>query len=352
MTVPAWQLNCPAAIDGNSDRITLAHGEGARLTRRLIDRHIRRRFRNDSLDCLPDAAHVTSPSGRIAVTTDSFVVSPLFFPGGDIGSLAVHGTVNDLAVSGALPKWITLSMILEEGLPMAVLERILDSVAAAAGECRVDVVAGDTKVVPRGAADGIFLTTTGIGELIDPVPIGPSSIQEGDVVLVSGPIGRHGVSVLCAREELSFSPPPESDSAPLTDAVERLRTSAGSGVRTIRDATRGGVSAVLHEWSAACGLTFRLNEAQIPVTSDVRAVCELLGLDPLHIACEGTLVAAVAPEAATAAVESLRTLSVSKEAAVVGTVGPKSICPVTIQRSLGREQPVDEPSGSPLPRIC
>jgi len=290
MSEASWQRHCPIPLDGAGDRVLLAHGEGARLTRRLIDEQIRSRFHARELSGLPDAAHLQLSDPRIAVTTDSFVVSPLFFPGGDIGSLAVHGTVNDLVVSGAIPRWITLSLILEEGLPMAVLTRILDSVAQAARKCSVEIIAGDTKVVPRGAADGIFINTTGIGEPADPVPPGPQTIRPDDVILVSGPIGQHGMAVLCAREELAFDPPPESDSAPLIQAVECLRSTVGADVRVTRDATRGGVSAVLHEWSATCGLTFHLVESQIPVSAEVRGASELLGLDPLHVACEGTLV--------------------------------------------------------------
>ena len=352
MNVPSWQLNCPVTIDGQSDLITLAHGEGTRHTRRFIDEHIRPRFSNPYLNELPDAAHLTLTGQRLAVTTDSFVVSPLFFPGGDIGSLAIHGTVNDLAVSGAIPKWITLSLILEEGLPLPVLTRVLDSVANAARESSMKVVAGDTKVVPRGAADGMFLNTCGIGELIDPVPPGPHSIQPGDVILVSGPIGRHGIAVLCAREELGFDPAPQSDSAPLFAVIERLRRTACEHVRAIRDATRGGVSAVLHEWSAACGLSFRLDESRLPVSADVRGASELLGLDPLHIACEGTLVAAVAPGAEDAALNSLRDHPQSSGAAIIGSATARTLSPVTIRRTLGREQPVDEPTGAMLPRIC
>jgi hydrogenase expression/formation protein HypE len=350
MTKSSWQPHCPIALDGSGDRVLLAHGEGARLTRRLIDEQIRSRFLSPQLKNLPDAASLQPTNQRIAITTDSYVVSPLFFPGGDIGSLAVHGTVNDLAVSGAIPKWVTLSMILEEGLPMAVLARILDSVARTADECSVEIIAGDTKVVPRGAADGMFLTTTGIGVLVDPVPPGPQAIHPDDMILVSGPIGRHGIAVLCAREELGFDPPPVSDSAPLTREVECLRNSAGTEIRAIRDATRGGVSAVLHEWSMVSGQSFHLIESQVPVSPDVRAAAELLGLDPLYIACEGTLVAAVSAEAADAALTAVK--SCAPDAAIIGNARPVSLFPVTIQRTLGREQPVDEPSGAMLPRIC
>ncbi|QDU38104.1 Hydrogenase isoenzymes formation protein HypE [Maioricimonas rarisocia] len=352
MTHSSWQLNCPVQLGGDEQRITLAHGEGARLTRRLIDDEIRSRFRSGPLDALPDAAHVDVTGNRIAVTTDSFVVSPLFFPGGDIGSLAVHGTVNDLAVSGATPRWITLSLILEEGLPLPALGRVLDSFAAAACECAVEVIAGDTKVVPRGAADGMFLNTTGIGTITGSPPAGPQTIESGDVLLVSGPIGRHGMAVLCAREELALEPAPRSDSAPLTGVVETLLRAADGNVRAIRDATRGGVSAVLHEWADACELSFRLQESRLPVSADVRGASELLGIDPLYVACEGTLVAAVAPGVADQVIESLCSRPDSSGAAVIGSATDRTICPVTIRRTLGREQPVDEPTGAMLPRIC
>ena len=352
MNEPAWQLHCPVLVTADDQRITLAHGEGARLTRQLIEQHVRPALNNPLLLHLPDAAEITSASTRLAVTTDSFVVSPLFFPGGDIGSLSVHGTVNDLAVAGAKPRWITLSMIIEEGLPLAILDRVLESVAGAARECGVVVAAGDTKVVPHGAADGLFLNTTGIGELIDPVPSGPPSIQQDDILIVSGPVGRHGIAVLCAREELGFEPPPVSDAASLIEVVECLRRSGGNQVRAIRDATRGGVSAVLHEWAGDCEFTFRLNQSEIPVSTDVRGACEILGLDPLQVACEGTLVAAVAPDVVESVLTGLRQCAASRQAAAIGVVTERRISPVTIQRTLGSEQPLDEPSGAPLPRIC
>ncbi|MCA9080319.1 MAG: hydrogenase expression/formation protein HypE [Planctomycetaceae bacterium] len=352
MTRPTWSLNCPVRIDATADRVVLAHGEGARLSRQLLAGHILPRLGGGAPIDWRDAASVTTEQQRLAVTTDSFVVSPLFFPGGDIGSLSVHGTVNDLAVSGARPRWITLSMILEEGLPLAVLDAVLDRVAWAARECDVLVVAGDTKVVPAGAADGLFLNTTGIGELIDPVPSGPTAIQPGDALLVSGPIGRHGVAVLCAREEFGFDPPPQTDAAPLFPAVELLRASAGTHVRTIRDATRGGISAVLHEWAAASDVSFVLEESQIPVTDDVRGACELLGLDPLQIACEGTLAAAVSADKADAAIAALRADSRFAAASIIGRATEKRLTPVAIRRLFGSEQPVDEPTGALLPRIC
>ncbi len=352
MNTPAWQLHCPIPIAESDERITLAHGEGARLTRRFINEHIRPVFENPILSPLPDAAQILAESQRLAVTTDSFVVTPLFFPGGDIGSLAVYGTVNDLAVSGAQPRWLTLSLIIEEGFPIRLLDRILIQVAQAANNCSVTVVAGDTKVIPRGTGDGLFVNTTGIGELVDPVPPGPQSLQEGDVLIVSGPIGHHGMAVLCAREEFGFDPLPTSDSAPLIAPITALRQAVGQNIRAIRDATRGGISAVLHEWAAACDRTLNLWEQDIPLSSDVRGACELLGLDPLHVANEGTFLAAVDVGAAEEAIHALRAIPQTQRAAVIGRVTERRIAPVTIRRTLGRDQPLDEPTGAALPRIC
>jgi hydrogenase expression/formation protein HypE len=352
MTDTTTQVGCPIPTDSSEDRITLAHGEGGRLMRRLIEQTIFPRLDCPELAGLHDAARLTCSTTRLAFTTDSYVVSPLFFPGGDIGSLAVHGTVNDLAVTGAVPRWLSLALIVEEGLSVATLERILESIAAAARLCRVGVVTGDTKVVPRGAADGLFITTSGVGELMDPVPPGPSALQAGDILIASGPVGRHGVAVLAAREQLAFDPPPRSDSAPLTNAVAALRTAVGTDLRALRDATRGGVTAVLHEWAAASGKSLHVDERQIPIDSAVKAVSELLGLEPLHIACEGTMVVAVAPETANKALMTLRGLLESREAAVIGVVRPRGVVPVSICRLMGRDQPLDEPVGAPLPRIC
>lgn len=318
--------------------------------RRLITERIVPRL-NPGGSTLEDATVLPPIVGLPVLTTDAFVVSPLFFPGGDIGSLCVFGTVNDLAVRGAEPLWLTLSLILEEGLPFAILDRILDSIATAARRCGVSVVAGDTKVVPRGAADGVFVTTTGLGRLVEPAPSGPLTIQEGDLLLVSGPIGRHGLAVLSAREQLGFDPPPESDCASLLDVVRALR---GTGVRprALRDATRGGVTAVLHEWSRDCGRTLVVDETQIPLTADVRGACELLGLDPLHIANEGTLLAAVAPTDAEPALAAMQSTCGCERAAIIGSVRSRGVVPVVVRRGMSREQPLLEPSGAPLPRIC
>lgn len=350
MAGSTWQLNCPVNVDAHADRVTLAHGEGGRLMRRLLEQVIYPSLGNPIH--FADSASLQVSSSKLAFSTDSYVVSPLFFPGGDIGTLAVYGTVNDLAVSGSLPRWLSLSLIMEEGLPIIILQQVLQSISRAANECQVQIVTGDTKVVPHGEADGLFLNTSGIGELIEPVPAGPESLQDGDVLIVSGPVGRHGVAILAAREQLDFQPPPASDCASLLPATAALRNAIGPHVRAMRDATRGGVAAVLHEWSIASGKTLRIDEKQLPVDSLTKSACELLGLEPLHLACEGTMVLAVDKNYAEQALLALHGITVSKQAAIIGVVQPRAITPVIIRRLLGREQSLDEPTGSPLPRIC
>jgi hydrogenase expression/formation protein HypE len=347
MTEPA----CPVPTLGNDNCVLLAHGEGGRLMRRLLRERIMPRLANPYLLDMGDAATLPRIDGPIAISTDSYVVTPLFFPGGDIGTVAVYGTVNDLAVSGARPRWLSLSLILEEGLPLETLDRVLERVAMAAERVGVPVVTGDTKVVPRGAADGMFLTTTGIGERVEPAPPGPSALQPGDELLVSGPIGQHGIAVLACREGLGFDPPPESDAAPLADAVEALRR-AGVPVRALRDATRGGLAAVLHEWAEACGHTMLIREQALPVTPEVRGACELLGLDPVYIAGEGVMVVAVPPGHSEAALAALHGVRETVAAVRIGTVRARTVVPVLIERASGREMPLDEPLAAHLPRIC
>ncbi len=344
-------LQCPAVSVNKSDCVMLAHGEGGVMMRRLIRERI--------LSQLPtlsrvqgDSADVGRIDGSIAISTDSYVVSPLFFPGGDIGSMAVYGTVNDLSVSGAEPLWLTLSLIIEEGLPLSVLDQVIQSVAEAAKACGVRIVTGDTKVVPRGMADGLFINTTGIGRIRQPALIGPSYLQVGDMLISSGPIGRHGIAVLSARENLGFTPSPQSDSASVYQATAALQLALGCDLRTMRDATRGGVSAVMHEWSEACGLTMKLDEASLPIPPDVRGVCELLGLDPLYVANEGTFIAAVAGRSVLQALNVLKSIPQTASAAIIGKVIERRISPVVIQRLLGSLLAVDEPLGAPLPRIC
>jgi len=351
MNSPMLEIACPTTPFVDNERVSLAHGDGGRLTRTFIREHVLPAFRNDLLAPMGDSASLPKLDGPTAFTADSFVVSPLFFPGGDIGKLAVYGTVNDLAVAGARPRWMSVSLIIEEGFPIESLQRVLKSIAAASRLIGVTVAAGDTKVVPRGAADGLFISAAGIGELISPVPPGPASLEPGDELIVSGPVGRHGIAILAARENLGFVPPPESDCAPLHAAVEALRR-AGIPLRCLRDATRGGVTTVLHEWAGACGKTLGIDEASIPVTADVRGACELLGLDPLNMANEGTMILAVPPGWSSKAIQALQSVAETRNAARIGEVRNRAIIPVTIRRSLGVEQPLDEPTGSPLPRIC
>lgn len=343
----AWG-SCPVQAPGET--ILLAHGEGGRLLRRLLVERVLPPLGLDGA-AAPDAALLTPLSPRLAFTTDSYVVSPLFFPGGDIGRLAVFGTCNDLLVSGARPLWISLALIIEEGLELALLERVLASVAESAREIGVRVVTGDTKVVPRGAVDRLFINTAGLGEVLGDPPPGPAALEIGDEILVSGPIAQHGVAVLAAREELGLSPPPRSDCASLNDAVNALRA-AGIPVRAMRDATRGGVAAVLHEWADACGHALAIVERHVPLAEDVRGACELLGLDPLHIANEGTMVVAVESGAGASALEALHSVAISAGAAAIGQVVPREVSPVVVARGLGQPCPLDEPLGAPLPRIC
>ena len=344
-------LQCPVIGLADNDCVMLAHGEGGLMMRRLIRDRIHLHLpplTNDDLD----AANVGRMDGCIAITTDSYVVSPICFPGGDIGSMSVYGTVNDLAVSGAEPLWLTLSLIIEEGLPLTLFDQVIQSIAKAARLCGVRIVTGDTKVVPRGAADGLFINTTGIGRIRTNAPKGPTSIQSGDILIVSGPIGRHGIAVLSARENFGFTPNPLSDSAPVHRATAALQCELGGDLRAMRDATRGGVSAVLHEWAEACGCTMKLEESKIPVTSDVRGVCELLGLDPLYIANEGTFMAVVAAGSADHALDIMHSIPQTASATVIGSVIKSRISPVVIDRLLGRLLAVDEPAGAPMPRIC
>jgi len=342
---------CPVESIGDGERISLAHGDGGRLTRSFIHEHILPLFHNDFVASMADSTVLPNLNGPPLFTTDSFVVSPLVFPGGDIGKLCVYGTVNDLAVGGARPLWLSVSLIIEEGQSIALLRSILQSIADAARVAGVTVATGDTKVVPRGTADGLFITTSGIGELVPPAPPGPCALERGDELIVTGPVGRHGVAILTSRENLGFDPPPESDCAPLFPSVDALRQ-AGVPLRCMRDATRGGVTTVLHEWAEACQHTLSIDESAIPISADVKGACELLGLDPLNMANEGTMLVAVPAGWSERAVDLLRGVAVSRDAARIGEVRPRLSTPVTVRRSLGIERPLDEPLGTPLPRIC
>ncbi len=334
-----------------SGKIVLAHGGGGVLTRRLIDEVWRAAFDDPALEHLPDGAVLSPPEGRIAFTTDAYVVKPLFFRGGDIGRLAVCGTVNDLAVMGARPGYVSLAAIIEEGFPLEDLRRVADSAAAAAGEAGVRIVTGDTKVVEGGAADGLFLTTAGVGFVPDGRDVGPHLASEGDAVIVSGTVGDHGIALMAEREGLSFETPVLSDVAPLAGLVEAIYES-GASPSAMRDPTRGGLAATLHEIAEASGVTVELDEAAIPVRREVRGACEMLGLDPLMVANEGKLVAIVPAGQAERALGAARAHPLGTDAVVVGRVVARRERPLILITRIGGERIVEMPYGEELPRIC
>ena len=334
------------------ERITLAHGAGGKATHTLIEAIFLDAFRNPLLEPLEDGAVLAVEGGRIAMTTDSFVVSPLFFPGGDIGDLAVNGTVNDLAVSGARPLWLSAGFVLEEGFAVADLERIVASMAAAAQAAGVQIVTGDTKVVQRGKGDGCYVTTTGVGVLERPGTLGIATARPGDAVLVSGPIGDHGATIMLARGELDIESDLCSDTAPLNGLVERLLDAAGGAVRGLRDATRGGVATILNEVATAAGVAVVVDEAAVPVRNDVRGACELLGIDPLYVACEGRLVAIVDGDGAETALQAMRSHPLGERAALIGRVKQDPPGLVLLKTTFGGTRIVDLLVGDPLPRIC
>lgn len=333
------------------ERITLAHGAGGKATQTLVEAVFLEAFRNPVLEPLDDAAALEIGLSRVAVTTDSFVVTPLFFPGGDIGHLAVNGTVNDLAVSGARPLYLTAGFILEEGFPVADLIRIVTSMREAADAAGVRVVTGDTKVVQRGKGDGCFVNTAGIGVVEHAWQLGANHVRPGDAVIVSGPIGDHGTTIMLARGDLGIESDLESDTAPLHELVAALLEVA-PGVRMMRDATRGGVATVLNELARAAEVSVVLEEDAIPVRPEVRGAAELLGIDPLYVACEGRFVAVVDEAQAGQAVEALRAHALGARAAVIGRVGEAPAGLVLLKTSFGGTRICDVLVGDPLPRIC
>ena len=295
---------------------------------------------------------MANPGARVALSVDGHVVTPLFFPGGDIGSLSVYGTVNDLAVGGARPLYLTAGFVIEEGFPLRDLKRVAESMGQAASRCGVAIVTGDTKVVERGGADGLFVTTTGLGVVPDGLELGATKIRPGDRVLLSGTLGDHGVAILSQRENLSFEAPIVSDSAPLHELVAALLEAAPSSVRAMRDATRGGLAAIVNEYANAAGVGFVLSEATLPIRPAVLGACELLGIDPLYIANEGKLVAVVAPEAADAALAAMREHPMGQEAVMIGEVVEDPHHFVRLETSFGGGRIIDWLAGDPLPRIC
>jgi hydrogenase expression/formation protein HypE len=333
------------------EHVLLSHGEGARLTRRLVREILLEAFDNEFLRPLSDGAILPPVDGQLVMTTDGYVVSPLFFPGGDIGKLAVHGTVNDLAVCGAEPLYLSLGLIIEEGLPLEVLRRVVFSIRDAARQCAVPIVTGDTKVVPRGAADALFVNTTGVGRMRPGVDVGPHRVRPGDRVLVSGTLGDHGIAIFSVREGLDLEPILQSDTAPLHDMIGSL-FKCGIDVHFLRDPTRGGVSAVLHEVGEATGLSVILDELAVPLSEPVRGACELLGLDPLYVANEGKLLLIAAPADAERALATLRQHPFGAQAALIGEVSPLTPAQVFVRSPLGTLRVLDEPAGAPLPRIC
>jgi hydrogenase expression/formation protein HypE len=349
----------------SKERILLAHGSGGRLSHDLVEQLFLHHFGNPVLLQLDDSAVVELPAGRaepsapiyprprIAFSTDSYVVSPLVFPGGDIGKLAVCGTVNDLSMSGARPLWLSAGFIIEEGLPMSELEPIVASMAATARDAGVQIVTGDTKVVDRGSADKLFINTAGVGTVSPGVTIAGDQARPGDAILLNGTIGDHGMTIMTQREGLQFASPLESDCASLNGLVADLLAALPAGaIRCLRDPTRGGLATALNELAARSHVGVEIDEAALPVRKPVRAACELLGLDPLYVANEGKLVAIVAQEAADAALATLRAHRYGREATTVGRVTEAHAGRVALRTTLGARRVVDMLAGEQLPRIC
>jgi len=350
-TDPAFAGSCPLPL-ADYPTVQLAHGGGGKLSQQLVEGLLVPSFANEALARLHDGALLDVPTGRIAFTTDSFVVRPLVFPGGDIGSLAVHGTVNDLAMCGAEPLALSCGLILEEGLEMALLVRIVESMRGAAAEVGVPIATGDTKVVDRGKGDGVYVNTTGVGVVPEGRSVDPRRARPGDVVLLSGAIAEHGIAILSVREGLEFEIPIVSDSGHLLPMTRALLEALGEDVHVLRDPTRGGVASATNEIAAASGVGIELVESKIPLREPVRGACELLGLDPLYVANEGKLLAIVARERAEEALGLLRAAPRGADAAIVGEVVEGRPGLVTLRSGIGGSRIVDMLSGEQLPRIC
>ena len=349
-TTPEFSLSCPFPIQ-NYPKVLMAHGGGGKLMHQLIGKMFLSAFSSPSSGPPHDAAVFQVGGQRLAFTTDSYVVRPLFFPGGDLGSLAVHGTVNDLAMAGARPLYLSAAYIIEEGLPMETLWKVVCSMQQAAQKAGVQIITGDTKVVDKGKGDGLFINTAGVGVIEHALNICPQSVQPGDAVLVNGDVGRHGMAIMAVREGLGFESAIESDSAPLAELVLQL-LHAEIEVHCLRDLTRGGLTSVLNEIAEAANLAIIVEESRIPVREDVHAACEILGLDPLQVACEGRLAAFVPERQAELALKVMRAHASGRDACLIGKVSDQHSPKVLLKSAIGAQRILDMASGEQLPRIC
>ena len=343
--------SCPLPLVGYPT-IVMGHGGGGKLGNELVEHLFLPAFRNPALEDLGDAAVLDLGSGRVAMSTDSFVVQPLFFPGGSIGELAVNGTVNDLAVSGAEPRFLSASFILEEGFPLAQLAAIVEAMAAAAATAGVKIVTGDTKVVERGHGDGCYINTAGVGVLRPGVTVGPDRAQAGDAVLVSGTIGDHGMAIMSVREGLEFESQIRSDCAALNGLIAEVLDAAGADVHAMRDPTRGGLASTLNEIAHSSGVGVEIDEPSLPVRTEVQSACELLGLDPVYVANEGKVVFFVAPSAAERVLEVLRAHPLGRDAARIGQVTAQHPGMLVARTGMGANRVIATQIGEQLPRIC
>jgi hydrogenase expression/formation protein HypE len=350
-SAPSGFTTCPVPLPHKTE-ITIGHGGGGRLTQDLIDSVFRPAFANTALEAQHDGAQLAFPGGgRLAFTTDAHVVSPLFFPGGDIGKIAVNGTVNDLCMCGARPLWLSAGFILEEGFPVEALHQVATSMRAAADAAGVTIVAGDTKVVERGKGDGLYVTTAGVGVIETPLAITPTSVRPGDAIVLSGDLGRHGMAIMATRASLSFESEITSDCAPLVAPVRAL-LAAGLEIHCLRDLTRGGLATALVEIAESARLSLAIDAAKIPVSEMVQGACEILGLDPLYVANEGRFVCLLPATQAQQAVELINCTTPEAGAVIIGTVKPGPAGQVTQRSIIGAERIVDRLSGEQLPRIC
>ena len=349
-TLTNFALSCPIPIQ-NYPNVLLAHGGGGKLMHQLIGKLFVPAFRNTLLDAQHDASVFEVNGARLAMTTDSYVVRPLFFPGGDLGSLSVHGTVNDLAMAGARPLYLSAGFIIEEGLSMETLWKLVSAMQQAAQNAGVEIITGDTKVVDKGKGDSLFINTAGVGVVEHSLRIAPQGVRAGDAILVSGDLARHGMAIMAVREGLEFESQIESDSAPLWTPVRDM-LQAGINIHCLRDLTRGGLTSVLNEISEAANLTLQVDEKLIPVREDVRAACEILGLDPLHVACEGRFAAFIPQAEADRALSVLKRNPVTAGACIIGNASNQHPPRVLLKSAIGVQRILDMATGEQLPRIC